>query len=56
MSYREIPEDKILKFPATPGFKGRKPFFTDESTTHPAKMNLRLLSWILETYTSEGDV
>lgn len=56
MSYRDIPEDKILKFPATPGFKGWTDFFTNESTTHPAKMNLRLLSWILETFTKPGDV
>jgi DNA modification methylase len=54
--YREIPEDRILKFPATPRFKGWESFFTDESVTHPAKMNLNLLRWILETYTSEGDV
>ena len=56
MSYREIPMDRILKFKATPGFKGWKDFFTDESTTHPAKMNLRLLSWIIETYTEPGEV
>lgn len=56
MSYREIPEDKILKFPATPGFKGWKQFFTDESVSHPAKMNLNLLRWILETYTKPGEI
>ena len=41
MGYRELPEDKILEFPPTPGFRGWKQFFTDESVTHPAKMNLR---------------
>ena len=56
MGYREIPEDKILKFPATPGFKGWKQFFIDESITHPAKMNLNLLRWILETYTELGEL
>lgn len=56
MGYREIPEDRILEFPATPGFKGWEPFFTDESTTHPAKMNLNLLRWILVTYTEPGEV
>jgi len=56
MSYREIPKDKILKFPATPGFKGWKQFFTDESVSHPAKMNLNLLRWILETYTKPGEI
>lgn len=56
MDYREISEDRILKFPATPGFKGWKNYFTENSITHPAKMNLNLLRWILKTYTSEGDV
>jgi len=56
MDYREISEDRILKFSATPAFKGWKNYFTEDSITHPAKMNLNLLCWILETYTSEGDV
>lgn len=56
MSYREIPEDRILKFRGTPGFRGWKRFFTKESVKHPAKMNLRLLSWILETYTEPSDM
>ena len=56
MSYREIPEDRVLRFPATPGFKGWKQFFCEASTTHPAKMNLNLLRWILETYTEPGEV
>jgi len=55
MSYREIPKDKILKFPATPGFKGWRDHFTQDSITHPAKMNLNLLRWILRTYTKPGD-
>lgn len=55
MSYREIPEDRILGFRATPGFRGWKHFFTEESTTHPAKMNLNLIRWILETYTEPGE-
>lgn len=53
--YREIPEDRILKFPSTAGFKGWKPFFSDESTSHPAKMNLKLLQWILSNYTKPSD-
>ncbi len=56
MSYRDIPKDRILKFPATPGFKGWKDFFTDESVAHPAKMNLNLMRHILKTYTKPGDV
>uniref|UniRef100_A0A6M3M8Z8 site-specific DNA-methyltransferase (cytosine-N(4)-specific) n=3 Tax=viral metagenome TaxID=1070528 RepID=A0A6M3M8Z8_9ZZZZ len=55
MSYREISEDRVLKFPGTPGFKGWEPFFTPDSTTHPAKMCLNLLRWILETFTSPND-
>jgi len=56
MSYRKIPKNKVLKFPATPGFKGWKDHFTDESVAHPAKMNLNLLRHILKTYTRPGDV
>jgi len=56
MSYREIPEDRILKFRATPGFRGWSRFFTKESVSHPAKMNLNLLRWIIETYTELGEV
>lgn len=55
LNYREIPEDRILEFKATPGFKGWKQFFTEDSITHPAKMNLNLLCWILETYTKPGE-
>lgn len=54
--YRDIPQEKILKFKATPGFKGWEHFFTDESVSHPAKMNLNLLRHILRTYTSPGDI
>jgi len=49
--YREIPEDRTLTFPGTPAFKGWKAFFGEDSVAHPAKMNLKLLKWILETYT-----
>ena len=53
--YREIPENRILKFPSTAGFKGWKPFFSDESISHPAKMNLKLLQWILLKYTKPSE-
>ncbi|TES86920.1 hypothetical protein E3J95_00755, partial [Candidatus Aerophobetes bacterium] len=56
MSYREIPQNRILRFSATPGFSGWKDWFTDDSTTHPAKMNLNLLEHIIEAHTSLGDV
>ena len=46
----------ILKFPATPAFKGWRDFFTKESGVHPAKMNLDLLKWILTKYTNPGDI
>lgn len=55
-AYREVPKDRVLRFKATPGFKGWERFFTEESKTHPAKMNLNLLGWILGTYTKPGDV
>lgn len=54
--YRDIPSDKILKFKATPGFKGWGHFFTEDAVTHPAKMNLNLLRWILSTYTEPDNV
>jgi len=56
VEYREIPEEKILRFSATPGFKGWKPFFSEDSISHPAKMNLNLLRHILKTYTKKGNV
>lgn len=54
--YRDIPKDKTLRFKATPGFKGWKHFFVGESITHPAKMNLNLLRWILSNYTEPSDL
>jgi len=56
MSYREIPKDKILRFPSTAGFKGWRAFFSDESRTHPAKANLHLLKWIIKKYTDKQDI
>jgi len=56
MNYREVPEDKILRLEPTPGFKGWKHFFTEKSISHPAKMNLNLLRWIISTYTESADV
>lgn len=56
MSSREVPDGKVLELDATPGFRGWGHFFTRESVTHPAKMNLNLLRWILETYTEPGEV
>ena len=53
--YREIPENRILHFSATPAFRGWKPLFVEASKDHPAKMNLNLLKWIIDTHTSPGD-
>lgn len=55
-NYRDIPADKILKFKHTPSFKGWRHFFTEDSVTHPAKMNLNLLRWILSNYTEKNNV
>lgn len=49
------PADRILRFKATPGLRGWKRFFVKESVRHPAKMNLLLLRFLLETYTKEGE-
>lgn len=35
-NYRDVPEDRVLTFPATPGFKGWEAFFGVDSVTHPA--------------------
>ena len=53
--YREIPEDRVLSFDATPAFKGWSHLFTEDSKTHPARMNVNLLHWIIDTYTEPGD-
>jgi len=55
-TYREIPEHRILHFSATPAFRGWKPLFVNESKAHPAKMNLNLLKWIIDTHTDPGDI
>jgi len=53
--YREIPENRVLYFDATPAFRGWKPLFVEASKKHPARMNLNLLRWIIDTYTEPGD-
>jgi len=53
--YREIPENRTLHFGATPAFRGWKPLFVKASKDHPAKMNLNLLRWIIDTYTEPWD-
>jgi 16S rRNA G966 N2-methylase RsmD len=47
--------DKIVTWPPTAGFKPYDRYFTKESVKHPAKANLHMIKWIIETYTKEGD-
>jgi len=47
--------DKIVTWPPTAGFKPYDKYFTKESVKHPAKANLHMIKWIIETYTKEGD-
>ena len=54
--YRDIPQDRILKFKATPRFKGYEHFFTKDAVSHPAKMNINLLRWILSTFTETNNI
>ena len=53
--YREIPVNRIIHFDATPAFRGWKPLFVERSKDHPARMNLNLLKWIIDTYTEPED-
>jgi len=59
-SYQEAiaKPDKILEFQATAGLKfgSWSMFFNDDSVSHPAKMNLRMLEWIIENYSKSGDL
>ena len=46
---------KILKFRATSGFGKWKKYFPEEAVAHPAKINLHLLEYLIQTYTEEGE-
>jgi len=48
-------ERKILRFKETQGFSKWKKFFPPEAVSHPAKMNLHLLNYLIQRYTNEGD-
>lgn len=50
-------DDKVLEFPSTSGqdYAMWGTFFCD-ATKHPAKANLAMISWIIDTYTKPGDV
>lgn len=45
-----------LRFPATPRFGSAYKKFLDHATAHPAKMNTRLLEFLVENFTVQGDV
>jgi len=46
----------ILKFPSTAGFGSWRKYFPEDAISHPAKMNLNLLQYLVLNYTNEGDV
>jgi len=46
----------ILKFPSTAGFGSWRKYFPEDAVSHPAKMNLNLLQYLVLNYTNEGDV
>lgn len=52
---REMSVHKILKFRTTSGFGKRKKYFPEEAVAHPAKINLHLLEYLIQTYTEEGE-
>jgi DNA modification methylase len=51
----EIMVAEELFFDSTPGF-GKYKLFMEQSIAHPAKMNTRLLEFLVKTHTKEGDV
>jgi len=55
-THEEEQVSNVLFFEPTAGFHGFEQFFHKDSVRHPAKANLRLLRWILERYTKEGDL
>jgi len=46
----KVPEEKVLYFRETPGFGPYAPYFC------PAKANVHMLSFLIETFTKPGDV
>lgn len=47
---------KVLIFKGTPGFGKWRKYFPDAAVTHPAKINLYLLEYLILNYTDEGNV
>jgi len=52
----QLMQAQELMFPPTPGFGSTYKKFLDQSIAHPAKMNTRLLEFLVDTFTREGDV
>lgn len=44
-----------LDLPPTPAFSNYKALFPEEAKAHPAKMNTKLLEYLIAKYTKEGD-
>jgi DNA modification methylase len=49
-----MPAEELL-FDSTPGF-GRYKSYMEQAIAHPAKMNTRLLEFLIKTHTKKGDV
>jgi len=47
---------KELLFPPTPGFGSYRNVMPEEAVAHPAKMNTKLLEFLIEKFTKPGDV
>lgn len=51
----ELMTAEELLFDSTPGFGRYKPYM-EQAIAHPAKMNTKLLEFLIKTHTKEGDV
>lgn len=49
-----IMQAEELSFDPTPGFGPYKQYFPSEAVSHPAKMNTRLVEFLVEEFTEEG--
>ena len=50
-----IMQAEELLFDPTPGFGPYKQYFPSEAVSHPAKMNTKLVEFLVEEFTKEGD-
>lgn len=56
MKFEEIDVKEILEFPSSAGFGKWKRYFPKDAISHPAKINLNLLEYLIREYTNEGDI